>query len=91
MFGRISLEKVRRHMTRPFTKVSEVQSYLMTKLYEYYDWQMEHEDDLDVNSDFDYHEGLVDAVTMTLIKIGAKYPTYEQYVDRVDAMKWEKV
>ena len=91
MFGRISLEKVRRHMTRPFTKVSEVQSYLMTKLYEYYDWQMQNEDNLDVNSDFDYHEGLVDAVTMTLIKIGCKYPTYEQYVDRVDAMQWEKV
>lgn len=90
MFGRISLEKVKRHMTRPFTKVEEVKSYLLTKLYEYYDMQMEMEDVNDVSSDADYLEGLREATEMMLIKIGAKYPTYEQYVDKVDALQWEK-
>ena len=72
MFGRISLEKVKRHMTRPFTKVEEVKSYLLTKLYEYYDMQMEMEDVNDVSSDADYLEGLREATEMMLIKIGAK-------------------
>ena len=88
MFGRISLEKVKRHMTRPFTKVEEVKSYLLTKLYEYYDLQMEMEDVNDVSSDADYLEGLLEATQMMLIKIGAKYPTYEEYVDEVETAVW---
>ena len=91
MYGKISLEKVKRHMTRPFTKVDQIKSYLLTKLYEYYDLQMEMEEVNDVSSDADYLEGLREATEMMLIKIGCKYPTYEEYVDRVDAMKWEKV
>ena len=90
MFGRISLEKVKRHMTKPFTKVSQVESYLLTKMYEYYDMQMEMEDVNDVSSDADYLEGLLEATQMMLIKIGCKYLTYEEYVDRVDSMRWEK-
>lgn len=90
MFGRISLEKVKRHMTRPFTKVDEIQSYLLTKTYEYYDMQMEMEEVNDVSSDADYLEGLLEATQMMLIKIGAKYPTYEEYVDRVETAEWKR-
>lgn len=91
MFGRISLEKVKRHMTKPFTTVDQVKLYLLNKLYDYYDTQMEMEEVNDVSSDADYLEGLLEATQMMLIKIGCKYPTYEEYVDKVDAMKWEKV
>ena len=90
MFGRISLEKVKRHMTRPFTKVDEIKSYLLTKTYEYYDMQMEMEEVNDVSSDADYLEGLLEATQMMLIKIGAKYPTYEEYVDRVETAEWKR-
>ena len=75
-------------MTKPFTKIDQLEKYLLGKLYEYYDWQMEMEDVNDVSSDADYLEGLREATEMMLIKIGCKYPTYEEYVDKVETAVW---
>ena len=91
MFGRISLELVRRSMTREFTTVEQVGYYLTQKLYGYYDLQMERMDSDVISSDDDYLEGLIDATQMTLIKCGIDYLDFETYVDKVETAVWKEV
>jgi hypothetical protein len=85
------LEMVRRSMTRPFTKIEQIGSYLTQKLYGYYDMAMERLDNEVVSSEDDYLEGLIDATSMALIKCGIEYLDFETYVDKVETAVWKEV
>jgi hypothetical protein len=90
VFGKISLEQVRRVMTREFVTVEQVGYYLTQKLYGYYDIAMERLDNEVVTSEDDYLEGLIDATSMTLIKCGIEYLDFETYVDKVETAVWKE-
>jgi hypothetical protein len=91
MFGKISLERVRKSMTREFTTIEQIGNYLRGKLYEYYDMAMERLENEVVTSEDDYLEGLLDATQMALIKCGIEYLDFETYVDKVETAVWKEV
>ena len=88
MSGRISLERVRKSMTREFTTIEQIGNYLRGKLYEYYDMAMERLDNDVISSEDDYLEGLQDATSMALIKCGIEFMDFETYVDKVETAVW---
>lgn len=86
MYGRISLEKVKRHMTKPFTKIEQLNKYMVQHLYTLYD-------DIDNNDwdnlENDYIIGSIETTQHYLLKSGVDFLDFETYTDKVDAMKWE--
>lgn len=91
MFGKISLEMIRKTMTKEFTTIEQLGSYLTQKLYGYYDMAMERLDNDVISSEDDYLEGLQDATSMALIKCGIEFMDFETYVDKVETAVWKEV
>ena len=87
MYGRISLERVKRHMTKPFTKIEQLNKYMVQHLYTLYD-DFDNVDGADYM--FTFLEGSIETTQHYLTKAGVKYMEFETYIDTVDAMKWEK-
>lgn len=90
MSGRISLEKVKRIMTRPFSNDSELITFMKRHIEELYEefYKAEQEGD---DSLMDYVQGSIDTTHVYLIKSGEeKYMTYEQFLDIVTA-EWKPV
>lgn len=77
-------------MTKEFTTLEQLLGFMVTKLYGYYDTQLELEDVHDVSSDNDYLEGLIDATQIFLIKSGVDFMDYNQYIEYTDSQKWTK-
>lgn len=90
MSGRISLEKVKRIMTRPFPEESNLIRFMHSHLVELYDSYHEAEQEGD-DSLMDYVQGSIDTTHVYLIKSGEeKYMTYEQFLDIATA-EWKPV
>ena len=87
MFGRISLEKVRRHMTRPFQNMEQLENYMVQHLYSLYD-QIE-DNDWD-NLENDYIMGSIDTTQHYLIKSGVDFLDQTAYIEKVESQKWVK-
>lgn len=78
-------------MTKEFTTLEQLTSFMVTKLYGYYDTFMELEAENDTSSDNDYLEGLIDATEIFLIKSGIDFMDINRYIEYVDSQKWTKL
>ena len=87
MFGRISLERVKRAMTKPFTKIEQLNNYMVRHLYSLYD-QIEG-NDWD-NLENDYVMGSIDTTQHYLIKSGVEFLDHTAYIEKVESQKWVK-
>lgn len=87
MFGRISLERVKRAMTQPFTKIEQLNKYMVQHLYTLYD---EHDNAIDEGEDTDYIEGSIDTTQHYLIKSGVEFLDHTAYIEKVESQKWVK-
>ena len=87
MFGRISLERVKRAMTQPFTKIEKLNNYMVRHLYSLYD---EHENATEEGGDTDYIEGSIDTTQHYLIKSGIEFLDQTAYIEKVESQKWVK-
>ena len=88
MFGRISLERVKRAMTKPFTKIEQLNNYMVRHLYSLYD-QIEG-NDWD-NLENDYVMGSIDTTQHYLIKSGVEFLDQTEYIEKVDGAKWTAI
>ena len=88
MFGRISLEKVKRAMTKPFTKIEQLNNYMVRHLYSLYD-QIEG-NDWD-NLENDYIMGSIDTTQHYLIKSGVEFLDHTEYIEKVEGAKWTTI
>ena len=88
MFGRISLEKVKRAMTQPFTKIEQLNNYMVRHLYSLYD-QIEG-NDWD-NLENDYVMGSIDTTQHYLIKSGVEFLDQTEYIEKVEGAKWTTI
>lgn len=89
MYGKISLKKVRKFMTKPFPGDSELIEFMKLHLNELYDSYTEAEQDGD-ESLMDYTQGSIDSTQVYLIKSGVEPVEYEEYLETVNA-EWKKV
>ena len=87
MFGRISLERVKMAMTKPFTKIEQLNNYMVRHLYSLYD-QIEG-NDWD-NLENDYVMGSIDTTQHYLIKSGVEFLDHTAYIEKVESQKWVK-
>ena len=87
MFGRISLERVKMAMTKPFTKIEQLNNYMVRHLYSLYD-QIEG-NDWD-NLENDYIMGSIDTTQHYLIKSGVEFLDHTAYIEKVESQKWVK-
>ena len=88
MFGRISLEKVKMAMTKPFTKIEQLNNYMVRHLYSLYD-QIEG-NDWD-NLENDYVMGSIDTTQHYLIKSGVEFLDHTAYIEKVEGAKWTAI
>ena len=88
MFGRISLERVKRAMTQPFTKIEQLNKYMVQHLYTLYD---EHDNAIDEGEDTDYIEGSIDTTQHYLIKSGVEFLDQTAYIEKVEGAKWTAI
>ena len=88
MFGRISLEKVKRAMTKPFTKIEQLNNYMVRHLYSLYD-QIEG-NDWD-NLENDYIMGSIDTTQHYLIKSGVEFLDHTAYIETLEGAKWTAI
>ena len=88
MFGRISLEKVKRAMTQPFTKIEQLNKYMVRHLYSLYD---EHENAIEEGENTDYIEGSIDTTQHYLIKSGVEFLDQTEYIEKVEGAKWTTI
>jgi len=88
MFGRISLERVKRAMTKPFTKIEQLNNYMVRHLYSLYD-QIEG-NDWD-NLENDYVMGSIDTTQHYLIKSGVEFLDHTAYIEKVEGAKWTAI
>lgn len=88
MFGRISLERVKMAMTKPFTKIEQLNNYMVRHLYSLYD-QIEG-NDWD-NLENDYVMGSIDTTQHYLIKSGVEFLDQTAYIEKVEGAKWTAI
>ena len=77
----VSKEMTEKHKTRNFAKLSELTDYAVLHLYALYD-------ELDKDDDTDYVQGAIDTTQHLLVKCGAEFMDYEDYLERI-AVTWK--
>lgn len=89
MYGVISLEKVRKFMTRPFDEQDDLVNFMKLHLETIYQSYYEAEQEGD-ESLMDYCQGSIDSTQVYLIKSGVTPIDYEEYLELANA-EWKKV
>ena len=81
-------DKVSRHKkskTKDFWKMEQLTSFMVTHLYELYDYAEELED---YSHDWDYVHGSIDTTQVYLLKCGVEFMNQDQYIEKVESQKW---
>lgn len=73
-------------MTRNFTTLEQVTTFLLADLFSLYDSYKEEEGGSD--SYLNYLEGCIDRTQVVLAKCGVEYMEYDTYIETVGKLKW---
>lgn len=84
MYGKISLEKVRKFMTKPFPGEPELIEFIKLHLETIYQSYYEAEQEGD-ESTMEYCQGSIDTTHVYLIKSGVEPMEYEEYLEIANA------
>ena len=90
--GRVHLrDRVRltiRHKTRDMTEIEQIKNFMVTHLYELYDYLEETEE---FSSDWDFVQGSIETTQVYLHKIGADFLDHSSYIEKVEGAKWTAI